>query len=610
MQQRKLTGPISRIVTVLIGLPAIAAIVLVSSFVYTLQTKVDDAEKSQESVELLRLYNQVTSQLAVERGLSSGVLANPSRGNQFIYLMNQWKETDHQIAKLRQFSTSIITHNKTQHLIEDFLHSADSLPSVREKVENLDLGTNHFLFYSQLNQMLISNAQALNSFGHHPEMTRLNNASLALMIMKEKASKVRGLLNGAFSRQTSDKTEYRIFEQYLMAESEALRILEQTLTQELASRFADIKQSEYWKTVAETVEQYRQQQDFQGKLQGPDAERWFLVASERISMLSELENEILSRMLIVAERQFTQAKNTKNWVVIITVLVCAGLVWGVCFTRNLEGHLNRTTADLIHSIRDLKMTQDQLVQAEKLAALGRLVAGVAHEVNTPLGIAITASSFVDESIQELEQKYNQKSLTNNQLSTLISKAKQSTEILESNLNRAAALIHDFKQTAVDQVSENLSEFNLHQVISALITSLHPETSKVRVVPSVRGNEEVIMKSLPGVLTQVISNLVMNSLSHAFEKQPKPDILISYQQKKSDIVLEYRDNGKGIPKELHNKIFEPFYTTKRGQGGTGLGLNLVFNLVTHKLKGTLQFESMLDKGVHFTLILPKDIEAVN
>ncbi|TFH91139.1 sensor histidine kinase [Vibrio ouci] len=274
--------------------------------------------------------------------------------------------------------------------------------------------------------------------------------------------------------------------------------------------------------------------------------------------------------------------------------------------QNLEKTVAVRTQDLEQSMQQLKKTQEQLIESEKLAALGGLVAGVAHEVNTPLGIAVTATSVIQDIVSEANQAFTDQTLTTDQFRSLLECLTESSTMLEQNLNRAAKLIKDFKQTAVDQVSESRSQFNVQQVLEALVASLHPETRKVPVTPILEGDASLVMNSLPGVLTQVISNLIMNSINHAFDDVAEAKISIHFKQDQNNIILEYRDNGAGIDMPFHQKIFEPFYTTKRGKGGSGLGLNLVFNLVKQKLKGDLAFESELGSGVLFQLILPKDL----
>jgi len=276
--------------------------------------------------------------------------------------------------------------------------------------------------------------------------------------------------------------------------------------------------------------------------------------------------------------------------------------------ENLELTVQERTQELKKSLEQLQTAQNHLIESEKLAALGGLVAGVAHEVNTPLGISVTASSIIHEATHELSDAFHAQTLTTEQFKEQIDKLTSGSQLLEQNLNRAAKLIKDFKQTAVDQVSESRDKFNVHQVLSSLITSLHPATRKVPVEPILDGDKSIIMNSLPGILTQIISNLVVNSVHHGFENNhSSPSIFISFKEKNNTIIFDYTDNGIGIPVSLHKKIFEPFFTTKRGSGGSGLGLNLVYNLINQKLKGNLIFDSEEGKGVHYIITLPKTLE---
>jgi len=277
--------------------------------------------------------------------------------------------------------------------------------------------------------------------------------------------------------------------------------------------------------------------------------------------------------------------------------------------NNLEKKVAERTLDLQNSMSQLKQTQQQLIESEKLAALGGLVSGVAHEVNTPLGISVTAASIIRESIDDLNQGFNSQTLTTTRFSDLMSRLGESNTMLESNLNRAAQLIKDFKQTAVDQVSESRIQFSIYKVLASLLASLHPETRKVPVEPQLIGDNNLMMNSLPGVLTQIISNLVLNSVNHAFDTQHSPEISISFVQDGDNIIFEYKDNGAGIDKSLHQKIFEPFFTSKRGKGGSGLGLYLVFNLIQHKLQGQLQFTSEPGQGVLVSFTLPRQLSNV-
>ncbi|MCK6263767.1 ATP-binding protein [Vibrio sp. ZSDE26] len=335
-------------------------------------------------------------------------------------------------------------------------------------------------------------------------------------------------------------------------------------------------------------------------------------SSNDFSMCSEtiIIHGVTYHMLFQALARFSDDKfiGYRGTCINITELKSAQLKLEA-LNENLEHAVAARTLDLKESMEQLKQAQEQLIESEKLAALGGLVAGVAHEVNTPLGIAVTAASLIQDLTIEISNEVSSESFPNAHFYELMEQIGETNVMLTNNLGRAAALIKDFKQTAVDQISEVQIEFEVQQVLEALMTSLKPETKRVSVTPTIDGDPMVTMNSLPGVLTQIISNLVMNSINHAFDDQEKPTISINYYQRDNDIVLIYKDNGSGVEASLHHKIFEPFFTSKRGKGGSGLGLNLVFNLIKQKLCGQLKFESELGQGVTFTLTLPRTLSTL-
>lgn len=266
----------------------------------------------------------------------------------------------------------------------------------------------------------------------------------------------------------------------------------------------------------------------------------------------------------------------------------------------LEQIVSERTRELSQSLEQLQNARERLINNERLASLGTLVAGVAHEVNTPLGIAVTASSVVGEALECIWTRFQAGSLTREEFAHLMRQANEGQLIVVGNLSRAAKLVRDFKQSAANQADETLCEYDIIQTTRALIASLHPETKKVPVQPSIEGPVSLMAVGYPGVLMQVLTNLLMNSVRHAFEGIALPKIQIAFREVDGQVELVYRDNGVGVPASLHSRIFEPLFTTRRGQGGTGLGLNIVYNLVTQKMGGQLEFWSVPQRGVTFRL----------
>lgn len=245
----------------------------------------------------------------------------------------------------------------------------------------------------------------------------------------------------------------------------------------------------------------------------------------------------------------------------------------------------------------------QLVESEKMAALGNLVAGIAHEVNTPLGISITASSSLSEAISQIEKSMNEGLLSEEVFKSFLANSHKLLFLLENNLGRAATLVKNFKQTAVEHTDTSKYTFNVTETIRLLIQSLHPEIKKHNVEVHFRTEEDISINSFPSAWSQILTNLIMNSCHHAFDKTNTPEIQISLSAQDKKIHLTYKDNGCGFPEDSIDKVILPFYTTKRGQGGTGLGMSIVYNLISEQLKGTMTLKSNSPSGVHIDIICP-------
>jgi signal transduction histidine kinase len=245
------------------------------------------------------------------------------------------------------------------------------------------------------------------------------------------------------------------------------------------------------------------------------------------------------------------------------------------------------------------------VQAEKLAALGHLVAGVAHELNTPLGNARVVASVLGEQFREFSDAIASGRLRRSQVDGLLSRGREAVDLLERNTARAAELIGHFKQVAVDQSSARRRSFDLRQTVEEMLVTLRPTFKRTRHRIELEIPAYLEMDSYPGPLEQVIANLVENSLAHGFAGIDEGRIeIMAHTAAPDQVILRYVDNGKGIPAETLNRIFEPFFTSRLGQGGSGLGLYIVYNLVTAVLGGSIEVESPPGHGTRFTLTLPR------
>lgn len=280
-------------------------------------------------------------------------------------------------------------------------------------------------------------------------------------------------------------------------------------------------------------------------------------------------------------------------------------------TNELEERVKERTIALQESINQLENTQSQLVESEKMSALGNLVAGVAHEVNTPLGISITAASIFKNEIKTIQEQVKENKLTKSGLNNFIETIAEADDILMKNLDRAALLIKNFKKISVDQSSEDIRDFELNTYMQEILTTFKSELRHRPVTLEIKFKDQnVLMHSYPGAIAQIIINMLQNALVHAFDKEQKGKISIQTEKHEDKVSIIFSDDGKGLDQNIADKIFEPFITTKRNEGGTGLGLNITYNLVTQQLGGTIRIDSEHDKGTCFIIELPCKVKSIS
>lgn len=263
--------------------------------------------------------------------------------------------------------------------------------------------------------------------------------------------------------------------------------------------------------------------------------------------------------------------------------------------------------ELAESISNLKLAQNQLVESEKMASLGGLVAGVAHEINTPVGLSLTGISHFEICVNNIEKKFREDDLEEDDFDRFITDSKDIAKTVHVSLERAANLVKSFKKVSVDQSQEDIREFNVVEYLKDTMISLN-STIKVRKVNfDISSKEESIMiTSYPGSWAQIFTNLIQNTLIHGYDDEDSGCVDMSFEVHGDKVIFNFSDDGKGMTEETKKKIFDPFYTTNRGSGGTGLGMNIIYNLVCQKLQGKIDLESELGKGSKFSIVCPVSI----
>lgn len=265
--------------------------------------------------------------------------------------------------------------------------------------------------------------------------------------------------------------------------------------------------------------------------------------------------------------------------------------------------LKNSNIELEKSMSELKKTQDNLIEAEKMAGLGELVAGVAHEINTPVGLSLTGITHFISISDKIHKAYENEDLSEEEFQNFINTAQELGKSININLEKTSNLVRSFKQVAVDQSSDGKRKFDLCAYIDEILMSLNNITKKTNVNIKIDCKKEIIINGYPGAISQIFTNLIMNTLTHAYKEREKGKIEITIQEGKEKITIIYKDYGKGIKKDIISKIFNPFFTTNREKGGSGLGMSIIYNLISKKLNGQITCESKIDEGTTFNISFP-------
>ena len=318
---------------------------------------------------------------------------------------------------------------------------------------------------------------------------------------------------------------------------------------------------------------------------------------EQLSQLNQQNKELMDRNVTINEQQ--------RYVLITSILIAittiVSILMVLLFIRN-----RRTMRELSDTLVNLKETQDQLVQSDKMAALGNLTAGIAHEINTPLGIAVTSTSLALESTELIQDKFNQGILTKSIMKKYLSEIEQSSLMNTRALERVITLLTNFKQVAADQAVDEVRSFDLVVYIDEVMSTLSAELKRHHIIYHYQGVNELTILTIPGAIAQVLTNFVTNSIKHGFDGKASGNITIKLEVVDDKVQLTYKDDGMGMTDDVLKNIYEPFFTTKRNKGGTGLGMNIVYNIIDKNLKGDINISSQVDEGAQFILTLPKEL----
>ncbi|MYM70797.1 PAS domain S-box protein [Duganella sp. FT134W] len=273
--------------------------------------------------------------------------------------------------------------------------------------------------------------------------------------------------------------------------------------------------------------------------------------------------------------------------------------------RERSAALERANGELNATLQTLRHTQHELLSSEKMASLGSLVAGIAHELNTPIGNSLLASTALHDRVLDFGQQVSAGNLRRSQLTAHLDEVCTASTLISGSLHKAAELISSFKQIAVDQTNDQRRAFDLLAAVQDAIATYMPRLRRVPCEVTLQIPAELVLDSYPGGLYQILNNLITNALTHAFEQRHGAAITVSAERLDGDIIaLAFRDNGSGMGDDVLKRVFDPFFTTRMGQGGTGLGMNIVYNIITGVLGGRISIDSALGAGTTIRMLLPR------
>ena len=338
------------------------------------------------------------------------------------------------------------------------------------------------------------------------------------------------------------------------------------------------------------------------------------------------KSQLPSGTLIINEPESFYYKYKKEiWLIIITFifLVASIVILNINISRrkviekklidyqnHLEELVNARTQELkgsneklTETLKQLTQTQTQLVEAEKMAALGNLIAGVAHQINTPVGIGITAASHLDNEIKTYEELYNNMSLKKSDMEELLKLTGESSALILRNMKKVRSLIETFKLVAVENSDNQPVLINVRKVLMEIIANPGYDFDRDKFKINLNCDDNIYTQSYRLVFEEIFSNLIINSLRHGFEGSEQGNITIDIESRNGELFILFKDDGKGINEKDLKHIFEPFYNIGGTSAGIGLGLHIVYNLIVHTLKGIITCESSLGNGCEFSITIP-------
>ena len=575
------------------------------------------ASQIQETVHTTNFLADYVHQMARERGLTEGYVESGHK--RFV------KEVADQRKNVDQAFQRLLIHNLEHGHINDQLSQEHigllvkhhkGITDTRIRVNHYS--ESHFDYYSQANSLALDSLRLALENIRGTDLSRDLLHLLDLLWMQERAGQTRGRLNGVFTRQYLHVSTNAEIAFYIISFNKHLERLSSMDDFMLIEQLDMASKAAVFKKVSQFEQSFLKDQGALDEGNFKTAEDWFKAATKRIDILSRLSNQQMD-LIVDKAHQLEQDALTSFYLALSLLgasILCV-MIYSIRtvkenqqITDQLVDEVDSSTSELLKinaqleaTLAEMKATQEELVEKDKLASLGLLMAGTAHEINTPIGIGITGLTSLTFEVDQLEKKMAEGNLTKRDFEMVLGQVKEGSELVLGGLERVKQLLNSFKLVASDQASEEHRLLVIKDYLSDTLNTLMPTLKKTGVKVETDIPADLMIDIRPGPLYQVLSNLILNSMHHAFEDDQEKRIHLVVRKNDSELLMDYRDNGRGIDPEVANRIFDPFFTTARGKGGTGLGMHIVKTQVEKNLGGSIKFDPNPGQGVHFEISIP-------